>query len=241
MNRNGPDALPRFRTASGGIVTIEAPGHDLGDPWFSAFRVVLERPYAGVPAGSQLRNFETAPAGNIEELLARVRPGLVVEELSLQGGRLLIGRVDEDGQYVAGWTGRWHEVRTWLPPTDKPAHEALRSFDGLRFHDSPLGVRVELAPVPAARIEAEDVIKMVPGVGILNILRADSAAGLVPAWSGARVRSGEVWRKTDESTSEQLLLHVSVTAVSVLYGETPLGNAQLNFLDQLVDLSWTTN
>jgi len=243
MTRKEPDALPRFRTASGGLISIDVPGYDLGDPWFSSFRVVLDRPYSGLPTEPELRGFEIAPAGNLEPLLAEVRPGRVIEELSAQGGLLRIGRVDEDGQHVAAWTGRWHEVRAWMPPSDTPARQALAHFEGLRFHDSPLGVRVEPFAVPAARIEAEDVIKLVPGIGFLNIMRADNAAGLVPAWSGARVRSGEVWRKTDSETNVPLLLHASVTAVTVIHGQSPAGptSAQLDFLDRLIDLSWTTN
>lgn len=237
------DALPKFKTASGAVVEIDAPGYDLSEQWFHAFRVKVDGPYAETGPLPRTRAFQVGPVGTVEGFAQNVLGGEVVEQLSALGGTLVIARNPEDFG-IAAWRGRWHDVFVWLNEPGITARQVLSMYDRLEFVDGPLGVLVQTGASPNETIYREEVIKSVPNVGPLEIIEASMAVDLVPNWSGAKVRSGEVWQL--ESTSgdggtRRTFVHASFTAVTVLDAErvsNPDEN-RLRFLDELVSLTWT--
>jgi hypothetical protein len=238
-------ALPKYQTASGAIVTIDAPGHDLSMPWYSSFRLRTERPYQYGPAGPRNRAFQVAPVGTMANHAHYVVRGKFTEELTLAGGFFLVVRSDADGRGLTGWQGRWHEVYTFQNTPGWTTADALRQFQGLTFQDTPLGVRVRPADVPPETMYAEEVTKPVPAVGFLTIVAGGEGASLLPNWAGARTRSGgEVWRKhvASDGTGRVVLLHASPTAVTAVYaepGEKDIEEPRLRFLDALTNISWS--
>ncbi|GIM81773.1 hypothetical protein [Salinispora arenicola] len=241
LPRIKPDALPRFLTASGAVIAISATGYDLGEPWLGAFRVRTEREYPGTSPDLQERRFQVAPLGNSGPIIDRVLKGRVTDEVSVHGGRFIVARSSVDEGVLMAWQGRWHEVFDFVNDSSITLAQAWRRFDRMTFHDSPLGVRVEVGKIPAERIYDEQVHKPVPGVGYLAILPPVDAAGLVPKWRGATVRSGEVWRKEAVEGGRPILVHASLQAVTLLY---PEGSARdetprLTFLDQVQSITWS--
>jgi hypothetical protein len=243
--RNRPDAPPRFLTPGGGTITIDAPGYDLGELWSCTFEVRVERPYAGTAAGLQMRHLQVAPVGNADFLISRLLRGRVVQEVAAQGGRILIARSDVDDRALVVWRGQWHEVFDWVNEPGASGAQLLRRLERLTFVDSPLGVRVLTGKVPVETVEAEQVRKRIPGVGFLHILDGASGAMLVPTWSGARVPTGEVWRKDllgSDGTPKSLLVHVSPTTVTTLAGDIDdelSEGPRLQFLSVLRQITWT--
>lgn len=241
-------ASPRFLTPDGQLVTIDAPGYDLRDPWFASIRIRTQRPYAGLPTGLELRELHLAPAGNYDRVIEHVLHGHVVERIEAQGGHFLIAHSKTDDRGLALWRGRWHEAATWLPAVASlPRSSALRYFDRLVFTDSPLGLKVQTRSPSSEHVEIIEVSKRIPEVGFLDIKKAESAVGLVPKWAGARVRTGEVWRKetfaTLDGVASHVLVHATPTTVTVLTGEGKdkhLEVSRLDFLDSLIELNWSS-
>ncbi|RQX03909.1 hypothetical protein DLJ58_29050 [Micromonospora arida] len=235
--------MPRFQTASGAVVTIDAPGYDLGHPWLGAFRVQVARQYAATAPGLQERFFQVAPVGNCGPIIERDLRGRVTDELSFAGGRFIVARSAVDDRVLMAWQGQWHEVFDFVNDGAISLAHALGRFDRLTFTDSPLGVRVGVGSVPKESISAERVYKRIPGVGDITIIPAVNATELVPRWRGATTRSGETWRKnvdTSEGGSGSVLLHASAAAFTVLQPDVPgeVGDRQLAFLDELVKIAW---
>ncbi|MEU8216057.1 hypothetical protein AB0C47_09845 [Micromonospora taraxaci] len=228
---------------SGGVVSIDAPDYDLGEPWLCGFRLRLDRPYVGTNPSLQERALQIARSGNCKGIIERVIKGRIVEEASGQGGRFLVARSDLTGSTIVVWQGRWHEVFDFIEDPEVTSLDALRRFDRLSFQDSPVGLRVRTSPVPAETMFAERVYKTVPGVGNLSILPAEQAVDLVPRHRGAQVASGEVWRKevvSDQGT-RTLLLHATTTTVTIVDPEAnnPDETPRLQFLDRLSGVAWT--
>ncbi|MQA25908.1 MAG: hypothetical protein GEU94_10610 [Micromonosporaceae bacterium] len=237
------DALPRFQTASGAIVAINAPGYDLSQPWFHSFHVKVEAPYGASAPSVRNRAFQVAPVGTVDTFVEYDLRGKIVEELSALGGRLLIAR-NHEGRGIAAWRGRWHEVYIWLNEPGFTAREVLDQYDRLAFADSPLGVRVRTSQSPKETIYREEVGKSVPNVAHLTIVDGGQALELLPKWSGAKVRSGEVWQKQAPASDgglRKLFVHASSSAVTVLDDIDPSDpdSKRLGFLDGLVSLTWT--
>lgn len=240
------DALPRYQSASGAIITIDAPGYDLSQPWFSSFRLRLEPPYTA--GGELLRNraFQVGPVGIVELHTEYILKGEIVDRLSFAGGSLVVARSHVDERGLAAWQGRWHAVYAWLNTPGTTVSTVIGLFDRLEFVDSPAGVVVRTGSVPAETLYAEQVTKHIPGAGLLSITPAQDAMSLIPTWSGARVRSGEVWQKTVPTATgtARWFLHASPTAVTVVEREpneladSVQDTQRLTFLDQLAGLSW---
>lgn len=236
-------ALPRYQTASGAIVKVDALGYDLTHPWFHSFRVRVEAPYAGTAPSLRDRAFQIGPVGTIAMHAHHLLKGSIEEEFSALGGQLVIGR-NAEGLGIGGWRGRWHEMYLWLNIPNMAARDVLAYFDRLTLVDSPLGLRVHTGKTPKETIYAEEVIKHVPDTATLTIHAGGSAAETVPTWSGAKVRSGEVWRRevpTDGGGTRQMFMHANHSAVTVV-NEASAGDpdaTRLRFLDALTSVSWT--
>lgn len=232
---------PCFQTASGAVIAISATGYDLGEPWLGAFRVRTEREYPGTPPDLQDRRFQAAPLGNSGPIFDRVLKGRITDEVSVQGGRFIVAHSSVDEGVLMAWQGRWNEVFDFVNDSNITLAQVLRRFDRLTFHDSHLGVRVEVGKIPTERIYDEQVHKPVPGVGYLAVLSPADAAGLVPKWRGATVRSGEVWRKEAVEGGRPILVHASLQAVTLLYPEGSASDEmpRLMFLDHVQSITWT--
>lgn len=239
-----PPQPPRFVTVSGDTVRVEAPGYDLTKPWFGSFRLRVRPPYPRGAPGLQNRGLMVGPVGSTGLLIERLLRGRVTEELSAQGGRILIARGDFEDRGLVVWRGRWHEVYGWANEPGTSSGQMLRLFDRLTLADSPEGLRVHLDPVPAETIHFEEVVKRVPDVGILHIRRGAEAAELVPEWSGTPVPSGEVWQQRGTVQGGQavrLYVHASRTAVTTLAPDRQAGvpdGRRLRFLQALTEISW---
>lgn len=238
-------APARFRAPDTGLVTIDAPDYELGEPWSASVRIRTKRPYAGTPDGLQLRQLHVTPVGNYDMVLDRVLAGRWAEMVEAQGGHFLIGHSDSADQGLAIWRGLWHEVATWLPDPKLAGSEALRYFARLAFSDSPEGLIVTPMLPAADEVDVLDVSKRVPGVGFLDIRKPRTAHQLVPVWSGAKVATGEVWREELSPTPDQsdvVLIHATPTTVTTLTGrngEAAHWEPRLEFLQRLTELSWS--
>ncbi len=237
-------ALPRYQTASGAIVNVDAPGYDLTHPWFHSFRIRVEAPYAGTAPTLRERAFQIGPVGTIVMHAQHILKGAVEEEFSALGGTMVIAR-NAEGLGIAGWRGRWHEMYMWLNVPKMTARDVLGRYDRLTLLDSPLGLRVRTGTVPKETVYAEEVVKHVPNTATMTIHAGRSSTEVLPTWSGAKVRSGEVWRRevsTDGGT-RNVFMHANRSAVTVL-DEAAAGDAdsiRLRFLDAITSVSWTTS
>ena len=227
-------------------MTIEAPSYDLGEPWSSSVRITTRRPYAGTPQGLQVRHLHIAHAGNYDRVLESVIEGRWVNVVQAQGGQFLIGHSDTCEQGLALWRGPWHEAATWLPDPQMPGSHALRYLDRLWFEDNPNGLSIRPASEAVNTVEVLEVSKRVPDVGYLDIRRPATAHQLVPAWSGARVPTGEVWREetspNPDQASDVVLIHATPTTVTTIAGHRDQKHRyeeRVEFLNQLTELSWT--
>lgn len=90
--------------------------------------------------------------------------------------------------------------------------------------------------------------KRIPNIGVLDNKQAATALDLVPAWSGARVPTGEVWRLgtaaavNDGATAPTQLLHATESTVTVLSGDGENYHREeprLRFLKELRHISWS--
>jgi len=237
-------ALPRYRTAGGAIVSIEAPGFDLSQPWFSEFRLRAERPYVQGPSGPLHRAFQVGPLGTMANHAHHVIKGQFTDVLSFSGGSVLVARSDVDGRGLAGWQGRWHEVYLFQNSSGWSVSDVLRQFQGLEISDEPMGASVKSVGIPPETMYGERVHKQVPGVGVISIVSGADGVTLLPSWAGARTPSGgEVWRKhvRADETGRTVLMHASRSAITAVYaepGEKEIETPRLAFLDAVVDVQW---
>ena len=241
------EPVSKYLTAEGSIVTIEDHGHDLSSPWDSSVRIRTKRPYGGVPDGLQLRELHIARRGNYDYVIEHVIGAPDVEVVDAQGGQYLIARSSiSEEQGLALWRGDWHEIATWMPESSMPSSEALRYFADLDFADSELGLRVVARDPAVHSVETREVSKRVPGVGFLDIYPPSEGVNWVPSWAGARVASGEVWRKDqgpdDEGRPTELLVLANASAVALLTGDLNRKHevdSRVRFLDSVRKVSWT--
>lgn len=237
------DTVSRFRTPDGGLITLEAPGYDLSDPWSATARITANDPYRVLPTGRQVRGLDIAYAGNYDFVIAEVLRGRVVDRLNGQGGQFLIARGREQGLIL--WRGIWHEAAMWISDPNAPSAQALGYFDRLIFMDTPVGLVIRSQSSESEIVETHEVVKHIPGVGYLDIKTAKSGLNLVPTWSGAETHTGEVWRKTHEAASGEpalsVFVHATRTTVAIISGEgeqKSIEEPRLTFLDRLTHLSW---
>lgn len=153
---------------------------------------------------------------------------------------------------LGSWVGPWHSVYGWFP-TKEPTTKVVGYFAGLTLADTEQGVHISSRRERAGRML---VSKQVPGVGMLQIMNGAEAVNLLPAWTGARVRVGEAWRKSATEPENYEHAHyvvASASAVGVVYadpsypdlhsaaslaGVTDEEQVVRSFLEDLVQLSW---
>lgn len=199
----------------GSVVRLEADA-DLG---FSA----TTSGWAVVPALSQAHPFTIYPPGHSAIVEGAVRGGdrqLAVqptEEFSLKGGTLRIAEVDlptaTEGTRrltVGAWEGRRGCLTTSLVGSQRDRLVAV--FDTLSFSERAGGLAID-SPVTARPREPE-VVKEVPGVGILRMLPAiASVLETIPRSRGKDVGGGELFRVRATSNAVTLVTESAVVTI----------------------------
>lgn len=148
-----------------------------------------------VPDELQTRDLFVTPRGNAEGIMKYDFEAEVEQTIPAQGGVFIIARSRHSHlQGIAVWRGDYHEALVFLLPADeKDFSNPLKNFDGLRFNDSPDGLRVTAARPEIMEVYVGQVGIFVHGVGSLSISPAENALAQVPTWRGANTRAGEVW------------------------------------------------
>ncbi|WP_151523837.1 hypothetical protein [Serinicoccus kebangsaanensis] len=231
--------------ADGSTVVLDVPGFQVNDIWNQ--RVIVRRGKVDGrrPDAAFNHEFNISPRGNARGLMEHLLAADVAQQISMQGGTLLVAHSRErETQGIAVWEGRWHEMSTLLLPGEKDS-DALSLFDGLLFDDTPDGLQVRPTADRELGVMVAEFATGVEGVGEVEITPATASLAAVPQWSGARVRAGEVWRvdlTLDEDPRPQYGLRLASRSAVVNVIPTDTGDAQqrepLRFLDELRSLSW---
>ncbi|QKW37736.1 hypothetical protein HUT06_30110 [Actinomadura sp. NAK00032] len=187
--------------------------HDLGRPCTSVARIADRGRLHEISGGTR-----ADALGWAEDIgVARFE-----QEFRLQGGRLRVGRAEtrdpdtgqRDPVLAAVWEGRRHAVFTHLYH-GRPA-DAVAFFGTVRLTEHEDGI-VAVPRGRARRAEPAEMVKEVPGLGLLEItpLTAGTRRRL-PPWRGARVAGGELFQDTVEGQGPYFLLALRSLLVTVL-------------------------
>jgi hypothetical protein len=227
-------------TPDGRRLTLEAEGYDLSEPWFVAFRTRPKDGYTASDRATLQRAFQIGPTGTALSHATVLLEAEVRERFRMHGGEVLLA-VGPDDAGIAAWTGPWHDLYAFVYGDQRESAAVAWYFDRLAVRDDPEGLRVRPTH-PGEEIHAVTLSTSVPSAGHLEVTDARESAALLPRWSGARVRSGEVWRRKaadGPDPSEQVVVHASETAVTVLYQDHEAArDGRLQFLEALVALRW---
>jgi hypothetical protein len=146
------------------------------------------------------------------------------DEFRVQGGTLLTGTANQrDAQTGAGdvmraivWEGTSHSVFTHL--YSATAAEAVGVFSLISVTEHSDGIVLASKNVKRAGIaKAADMVKEVPGLGLLEITALDArGAQRLPDFSGTKLKSGELFRDTLDDDSTYFLLATPSALVTVL-------------------------
>lgn len=146
------------------------------------------------------------------------------DEFSIQDGRLRTARVThfdkrvglEDHLLAVVWEGR--DSSMFIPMYGASATDAVRIFSLLKLTEHADGLTVATRnPRRAGIAEPADVVKEVPGLGLLEITAlTKTTARRLPGWSGARLPAGELFRDTLEDDTTYFLLATPSAMVTVL-------------------------
>lgn len=237
----------RFRTANGRVATLEVPGFDVSGRWDSTIRVAPAKPDGKNPDEAYMREYHLAQRGNADYIIDHLLDAEVKQVLQAQGGQFLIAISRRDLQGLALWRGKWHEIATFLLPSQRGAGTApLDAFKGLKFSDSPEGLVVTPPAASGMEVSVLDVCTNVPGVGEIELKPADKALWMIPTWSGAKVRAGEVWKidatqEFDTDAHRNLFLASTSAVITVTPDDTTSTDLRrpLSFLESVATVSWT--
>ena len=176
--------------------------------------------WAIVPSLMRAHPFVSYPAGHSETVEKMVRenfPEINVrwtEDYSLKGGRLRVAEINlptatggKRNLTVGAWEGRRGCLTTSLVGSERD--RLVEIFDTLQFSERDKGIAIESPITPRPR--EPEVIKEIPGLGVLNIRPAiPSTLERVPRSKGQVTNNGELFRFRKSSNA---LLFVSATAV----------------------------
>jgi hypothetical protein len=152
------------------------------------------------------------------------------DEFSLKNGRLRTARVTdydkqaglEDQLLAVVWEGRRFSM--FIPMYNAKPADAVHVFQllGVSEHDDGLTVATK-NPKRAGIAEPAEVAKEVPGLGLLEMTAlTKTTARRLPAWPGAKLPHGELFRDTLDDDSTYFVLATPSAMVTVLphEGET---------------------
>lgn len=220
----------------GSTLAVSGVDRDMGAPWFLGIK------YNDGPVGTanSIRGLMVGPTGVTDNNVKYMLGGDYVGEYAADGGTVLIAKADDGSAGLVAWCGRWHEAWAGIPG-DATHGEALKTFDGLRFKDTPRGLRIVLGP--GKSWNAMTAIKEVPSVGDLIFERAGDRLDRLPTWSGARTRVGEVWRldlKDLVGPGKSRLVMANNSVFATLCNESNEADDRgLSFLGRMTDVTWT--
>jgi hypothetical protein len=167
-------------------------GLDLGQPGTSVL---------GTAVRGRLHELTAGPAGLGDEVAAALGVGRFDEELSYQGGTLLVGRARPydrrtrlvEDLVLAVWRGRDHSLVTQFYGASTAG--ILAVLRTLRISEHRDGVSVRPEPGAGSDFTAPaTVLKEVPGLGLLEVSPlTDQHARTLPSWSGLSVSGGELF------------------------------------------------
>ncbi|MFC6884611.1 hypothetical protein [Actinomadura yumaensis] len=196
-----------------GIRVRIAGTHDLGKPCTSVARIASGGLLHEISSGTREGALSWADDIGVERF---------DQEFRVQGGRLRVGRTASrdaetgltDPVLAAVWEGRRHAVFTHLyhgGPAD-----AVAFFGSLRLSEHEDGV-VAVPKGRARRPEPAELVKEVPGVGLLEITALNGQTRKrLPSWRGAPVAGGELFQDAVEGQGPYFLLALESLLVTVL-------------------------
>jgi hypothetical protein len=221
----------------GSVISVEAEA-DLGTK-------ATATGWAVVPALARAHPFTISPPGHSNVVERNVRPMSTLdiqstEDFSLKGGQLRIAEVtmptstgDSRRLTVGAWEGRQGCLITSLVGAQRD--RLVEVFDTLGFSEHPVGLAID-SPVTARPREPE-VIKEVPGVGILRILPAIATVlETLPRARGRAVAGGELFRIRASSNAITL---VSVSAVVSIKPTPDVDTRQMLAVAENLRVEWT--
>lgn len=196
----------------GAVVTLEAEA-DLRMP-------VTAAGWAIVPSLMRAHPFTISPAGHskvVERTIRSSMPTITIlsdETYSLKEGNLRVAEVripTATGRAreltVGAWEGKAGCLTTSLVGSAR--QPLVEVFDTLRFSENSLGLAIDSPVITQTRIP--EVIKEVPGLGLLNIRPAiASELERLPKSHGYEATHGEIFRF---SATGESLLFVGLSAV----------------------------
>jgi hypothetical protein len=198
----------------GSVVSVEAQA-DLGTK-------ATATGWAIVPALARAHPFTIYPPGHsnvVEKNVRTVSPLNVqpTEDFSLKGGQLRIAEVEmptATGRTrrltVGAWEGRQGCLITSLVGSQRD--RLIEVFDTISFSERPGGLAID-SPVTARPREPE-VVKEIPGVGILSILPAIATVlETLPRARGRAAAGGELFRIRASSNAVTLVSGSAVVSI----------------------------
>ncbi|MGH3756986.1 hypothetical protein [Actinophytocola sp.] len=141
----------------------------------------------------------TGPTGLGDEVAAALGVSRFDEELRFAGGTLVVGhtrraepgsRIVED-LLLAVWRGRRHCLISHLYTASTATAVGILRTLGITEHEDGVAVRPEAG---SALATPATVVKEIPSLGLLEVTTPSAPqATRLPAWQGARTRSGELF------------------------------------------------
>lgn len=232
------------RSLDGGMVSFEGDSLDLSHP---ASSFILS---AGQEFGSGPR-----PWGR--ELASHLGIATFDEQYGYQDGVLFLAHGVQDGldgdptHFVfAVWEGKDFSIKSPFYPRRESlggarlptSAEVIATWELFFISETSVGASLlptasEITPVVSSGPYAPDVVKVVPGVGRLDVLRM--TPGLreqLPTSSGLGLAGGDLYVEDDE---RRLLVLVGESAFTTIYSEPETTDSMvLNHLESLV-VGWT--
>ncbi|GAA2585932.1 hypothetical protein SMC26_45795 [Actinomadura fulvescens] len=197
-----------------GIRVRMSGSHDLSRPYTSVARIAV---------GDRLHEISSGGRADARAWAADLGVRAFDQEFTIHGGVLRVGRTSvadpdtrvADEMLAAVWEGRRHAVFTHLYHA-RPA-DAVVFFAGLRLTEHADGVVAVPRGRRVRRPEPAELVKEVPGVGLLEITALTARTrGRLPKWRGAQVASGELFRDDIDGQGPYFLLATRSLLVTVL-------------------------
>lgn len=189
--------------------------HDLSHPFTSVARFAVDGGLYEMTSGSH----EVADGWADDLGFSRFD-----DEFSVQGGRLRTKAVkthDErigltDHLLAVVWRGAHFSM--FIPMYEAKPADAVRFFQTVGVSEHADGLTVSSRnPRRAGIAEPAEVAKEVPGLGLLEITaQTRTTQRRLPAWAGARMPSGELFRDTLDDDTPYFLLATGSAMVTVL-------------------------
>ncbi|HEX8597703.1 MAG TPA: hypothetical protein VF952_04220 [Chloroflexia bacterium] len=221
----------------GSIITVEADA-DLSTR-------ISTTGWAIVPSLMRAHPFAVYPAGYTASVEKAVRRNnaitrKAVEDYDLKGGKLRVAEVrmaTATGGFrdltVGAWEGKSGCLTTSMVGTER--ERLIEVFDTLQFSERSAGVAIDSPITPQPR--EPQVIKEIPGLGVLNIQPAiHSTLQGIPRMRGLATNTGELFRIREGSNA---LIFVSPTSVVRIDPLTEADSREMLAMTQSLRVEWS--